>query len=384
MKIERETLKKVLTDTNKRDVESAVDRTKVTCDRELRILQKSWEDEQVRLNRDINILQKKCDCLPEEIVKATRTFKLDHERLLQQEKTASKRAQAEVKKKCQDEFDRMKDELNGQMVKLREEYANRVTELEKQLDSAHGNRMSSMFQMKEEVETELSERMETLRTMYKKEIEGLQQNLEEQKMSSDEITSNLKRSNSTQKKEIDELNIYCAQQEEEFEAKTNELLTRLQEQITSCKQLQDELDGYEWWEEDDEEAAGKANESGQSGAVPKINHPSRPPSSRSHHGPHSRPSSTRPTDPQNVNHQQKLNSSSQYNIKPPASNSLEPCIEPVNDNTTGVPSHLSPSLSTASSAYFPQNSYTSASHSYYSTAEDNQIEEAKTSEGERC
>ena len=29
MKIERETLKKVLTDTNKRDVESAVDRTKV-------------------------------------------------------------------------------------------------------------------------------------------------------------------------------------------------------------------------------------------------------------------------------------------------------------------------------------------------------------------
>ena len=29
MKIERETLKKVLTDTNKRDVESAIDRTKV-------------------------------------------------------------------------------------------------------------------------------------------------------------------------------------------------------------------------------------------------------------------------------------------------------------------------------------------------------------------
>ena len=45
----------------------------------------------------------------------------------------------------------MKDELNGQLVRLREECANRVTELEKQLDTAHGNRMSSMFQMKEEV-----------------------------------------------------------------------------------------------------------------------------------------------------------------------------------------------------------------------------------------
>jgi len=47
----------------------------------------------------------------------------------------------------------MKDELNGQMVRLRAECADHVCELEKQLDSAHGNRMSSMFQMKEEVGT---------------------------------------------------------------------------------------------------------------------------------------------------------------------------------------------------------------------------------------
>jgi len=39
------------------------------CDRELRILQKSWEDEQVRLNRDISILQRKTDNLPDEIKK---------------------------------------------------------------------------------------------------------------------------------------------------------------------------------------------------------------------------------------------------------------------------------------------------------------------------
>ena len=50
----------------------------------------------------------------------------------------------------------MKDELNGQMVRLREDCANRVADLEKQLDSAHGNRMSSMFQMKEEVNLEYS------------------------------------------------------------------------------------------------------------------------------------------------------------------------------------------------------------------------------------
>ena len=69
----------------------------------------------------------------------------------------------------------------------------------------------------------------------------------------------------------------------------------MQEQTTVARQLQEELDGYEWYEEDEEDNTGtvKANEAGESGAVQKANHSSRPPSSRSHHGGHSRPSSTR-------------------------------------------------------------------------------------------
>ena len=88
---------------------------------------------------------------------------------------------------------------------------------------------------------------------------------------------------------------YYNQREEEYEAKVDELLTRLQEQTTAARKLQDELDSYEWYEEEEEENTGtvKTNDSGDTGAVPKANHPSRPPSSRSHHGSHSRPSSTR-------------------------------------------------------------------------------------------
>ena len=50
-----------------------------------------------------------------------------------------------------DEFDKMKDELNGQMTRLRADCADQVCELEKQLDLSNENRMKSMFQMKEEV-----------------------------------------------------------------------------------------------------------------------------------------------------------------------------------------------------------------------------------------
>ena len=89
----------------------------------------------------------------------------------------------------------------------------------------------------------------------------------------------------------------------------------------------------------------------------------------------------RPTDPQNNNHQQKQHNTASFGNKLQPTNSLDPCIEPESDNTTTIPNHLSPSLSTASSGYFPQSSYTSASHSYYTTAEDNHIDEAKTSEG---
>ena len=85
---------------------------------------------------------------------------------------------------------------------------------------------------------------------------------------------------------------YYNQREEEYDAKVDELLTRLQDQTTAARKLQDELDSYEWYEEDEEENTGtvKANDNGDTGAVPKSNHPSRPASSRGHH---SRPSSTR-------------------------------------------------------------------------------------------
>merc|ERR1712223_1121649 len=376
MRIERATLKEALSNQKQREIEAAVDRKKVECDRELRILQKSWEDEQVRLNRDISILQRKTDNLPEEIKKATRSMKDEHERLMRQEKRASAAAQEDVKKKCQTDFDAMKAELNGQMVRLREECANRVADLEKQLDSAHGNRMSSMFQMKEEVEQELSERMDQLRNMYKREIDSQSQKMEEQKLSSETMIKTLKESVASQKAEIEELNIYYNQREEEYDAKVDELLTRLQDQTTAARKLQDELDSYEWYEEDEEENTGtvKANETGDTGAVPKSNHPSRPASSRGHH---SRPSSTRPTDPQNMNHLPKQNSSGAASSKVHQSNSLEPCHEPENENSN-MPVLLSPALSKASSGYFPQSSFTST-HSYYSTAEDNNIEEEKTS-----
>ena len=94
----------------------------------------------------------------------------------------------------------------------------------------------------------------------------------------------------------------CLQREEEYDTKIQEYLTRLQDQTTQITKLQEELDSYEWYEEEDEEipvpseaaAGGATAAAAASGAtaVPAAAGQNRPPSSRSN--PRSRPSSAKP------------------------------------------------------------------------------------------
>ena len=268
---ERTNLRKALDTANAQEREAAIDRYKLEKDRELRILQSSWDEEQNRLNRELRALQRKIDGIPDEITAATRHVRQERDQLLHEERRKAARAQ----ERAQDEFDRMKDELNGQMMRLRAECDERVREYEQKLESAHGNRMSSMFQMKEEVETEFTERMEQLRDMYKGEIEQQMSKLESERVVAKKLEETLRKSIDEKQKEIDELNSYYTQREDEYETKVTELLTRLQDQTTQIAKLQEELDEYEWYEEEDEEGAKEP----------------RPPSSRSNR---SRPPSTRP------------------------------------------------------------------------------------------
>ena len=74
-----------------------------------------------------------------------------------------RRKSQKIQEQNQEAFDKMKDELNGQMTRLRAEHQEKLEELEARLEKANSNRFSSMFQMKEEVEAEFSDRMEQLR-----------------------------------------------------------------------------------------------------------------------------------------------------------------------------------------------------------------------------
>ena len=76
--------------------------------------------------------------------------------------------------------------------------------------------------------------------------------LETERSAAKSLEASLRTSISDQQKEIDELNTYCTQREEEYDVKIQEYLTRLQDQTTQITKLQDELDSYEWYEEEEE------------------------------------------------------------------------------------------------------------------------------------
>ena len=247
------------------DKEAALAAFRAEKDMEVRVLQMSWDEEKNRLGREIRSLQRKVDDLPNEVAKAAKAARSDHDSALQEHRKRS----AKESERNQAELDKLRDESNGKMNRMRADYDERILELESRLESANNTRYSSMFQMKEEVETEFTERMEALRNMYRNEIEQLQEVSVTDRERAKHTEEGLRGTIEGQRREVDELNSYYGKQEEDYEAKVNDLLTRLAEQTSLAQRLQQELDECEWYEEDEDgEGEGKKAGSRPSSAKP--------------------------------------------------------------------------------------------------------------------
>ena len=267
-----ERLKGDLEARGKADKEATLAAFRSEKDMEVRVLQMSWDEEKNRLGRETRSLQRKLEDLPNEVAKAVRAARSEHDSAMQEQR---KRA-AKESERNQAELDKLRDEANGTMNRMRADYDERIRELESRLESANNTRYSSMFQMKEEVETEFTERMEALRNMYRNEIEQLQEVSSKDGERAKHTEEGLREAIESQRKEVDELNSYYGKQEEDHEAKVNELLTRLAEQTSLAQRLQQELDECEWYEEDETAATA-----GGEGEVKKTG--SRPPSAKPPH-----------------------------------------------------------------------------------------------------
>ena len=181
----------------------------------------------------------------------------------------------------------MKDQMEGQLNRLRAEHMGKCEEYEKRIANLMSGKADTIFQMKEEVETEFGERMENLRDIYRQEIYQQQETYvkDQEKWKATELLLNTKLTD--KRREVEENIAYYSAREAEYETKIEELMLRLQEQNAMYIKLQSEFDSYEWWEEGEgpgDHAKDDKKRSRESIAT-RSRPPSRPPTREDIHRP---------------------------------------------------------------------------------------------------
>lgn len=104
----------------------------------------------------------------------------------------------------QEEIDRLKDDFNGQISRLRAENDDKVEDLEKRLEVALGAKLEHMMALREEVEQEYADRMEELRNMYRTEMDAQTETFEREQERFRQLESSLSETLKVKRQEADE------------------------------------------------------------------------------------------------------------------------------------------------------------------------------------
>ena len=104
----------------------------------------------------------------------------------------------------QNELEKIRDDLNGQLSRLRVDYDEKVEDLEKRLEVALGAKLEHMMALREEVEQEYADRMEDLRNMYRTEMDAQTDTYEKERDKFRQIESSLSETLKVKRHEADE------------------------------------------------------------------------------------------------------------------------------------------------------------------------------------
>ena len=277
IRTERTSLKSTLETSAKHDKEAALNQVTVIKDREIRMLQRSFDEEKGRMAKEIKRLQTQ---LEQEVAMQVSKSRAEFDQKL----FDSNRKHQQICEKYQEDYDKMKEQMEGQINRMRAEHVEKCEEYEARLANLMSGKTDSIFQMKEEVESEFADRMENLRDIYRQEIYQQQEihvkDQEKWKLKEQTLNEKLRE----KKQEVEDNISYYSSREAEYETKIEDLLTRMQEQNALYMKLQAEFDSYEWWEEGDSAHEHGKHKSRESLAA-RSRPPSRPPTREEIHRP---------------------------------------------------------------------------------------------------
>merc|ERR1712037_411630 len=142
--------------------------------------------------------------------------------------------------KALEDMEKLKDDLSGQIVRLRAEYDEKIIDYEARLQKALSEKVEKMLEMR--VEVEYADKMEDLRNMYRDEMNNQVSLAEKEKEKMQALEKSLQESLRSKRKDFDELKVLC----DDSVSKVTDLERRLENQTNEVLRLTAELESYEY------------------------------------------------------------------------------------------------------------------------------------------
>jgi len=200
--------------------------------------QKKWEEKRKKYHREIEELKQKLSEKESQSKQNAESLQRQSDSVLVEERKKFERMSA----KYQEDHDQMKDQLNGELTRLRAEYDEKIEDYDQRLDRALADKVEKMLVLREEVEQEYADRMDELRNMYKEEISNQVEIAERDKERMQGLENSLQDSLKIKRQEFDEIKVKY----DEATSKVTDLERRLNNQTEEVLRLTAELESYEY------------------------------------------------------------------------------------------------------------------------------------------
>ena len=238
LKKEREELQMALESVKIGNSEAALSVLKNQKDADIMKKEKKWEDKKKKYHREIEELKKQLTEKESLLKQSMDNIRRDSDNCLVEERKKFEKMTA----KFQEDHDKLKDELNGELTRLRADYDEKIEDYETRLEKALADKVEKMLVLREEVEQEYADKMDELRNMYKDEMNNQVELAEREKERMQGLESSLQDSLKIKRQEFDELKTKY----DEAAFKVNDLERRLNNQTEEVLRLTAELESYEY------------------------------------------------------------------------------------------------------------------------------------------
>merc|ERR1712008_554689 len=235
---EKEELASALASVKGGSNEAVIEVFKKEKDAEISTKQKKWEEKRKKYHREIEDLKTKLKEKDSEVQQKLAGAQSSTDNSVMEERRKQERSNT----KAHEDMEKLKDDLTGQITRLRAEYDEKITDYEARLQKALCEKVEKMMEMRDEVEVEYADKMEDLRNMYRDEMNNQVSNAEKEKTKMQSLEKSLQDSLKSKRQEFDDIK---AKYDESY-SKVADLERRLDNQTNEVIRLSAELESYEY------------------------------------------------------------------------------------------------------------------------------------------